>query len=102
MIQPMIYMTPDANVHGLIALPEYPLALEPRICTRIEIQKYAREAYEAGTRGFLIFASLSDLMNKVQLQDFDGIFMVYCHKLSFTLNVEALSLYRSLNFVWYW
>lgn len=50
MVQPSVYMSPDASVQGFIDLPEFPFALEPRICTRFEIQKYAREAYEAGIR----------------------------------------------------
>ena len=48
MVQPLAYMTPDASVQGFIDLPEFPFALEPRICTRFEMAKYAREAYEAG------------------------------------------------------
>ena len=32
------------------ALPEFPTALEPRLCTRWEMHKYAREAYELGVR----------------------------------------------------
>ena len=48
MIQPLAFMTPDASVQGFIDLPEFPFALEPRICTRWEMQRYAREAYEAG------------------------------------------------------
>jgi len=48
MIQPLAFMTPDASVQGFIDLPEFPFALEPRTCTRFEMQRYAREAYEAG------------------------------------------------------
>lgn len=47
-IQPLGYMTPDAGKQGFIDLPEFPFALEPRVCTRWEMQKYAREAYEMG------------------------------------------------------
>ncbi|XP_070543173.1 betaine--homocysteine S-methyltransferase 1-like isoform X2 [Ptychodera flava] len=50
MIQPLAYHTPDVNPQGFIDLPEFPFALEPRVCTRWEIQKYAREAYEMGVR----------------------------------------------------
>jgi len=50
MIQPLAFMTPDASVQGFIDLPEFPFALEPRICTRWEMQRYARESYEAGIR----------------------------------------------------
>ena len=48
MIQPLAFMTPDASVQGFIDLPEFPFALEPRTCTRFEMQRYAKEAYEAG------------------------------------------------------
>jgi len=50
MIQPLAYMTPDASVQGFIDLPEFPFALEPRVCTRFEMQRYARESYDAGIR----------------------------------------------------
>ncbi|MCE2196889.1 hypothetical protein GQ599_10200, partial [Streptococcus thermophilus] len=30
--------------------PEFPFALEPRICTRWDMHRYAREAYELGVR----------------------------------------------------
>jgi len=50
MIQPLAYMVPDASVQGFIDLPEFPFALEPRVCTRFEMAKYAREAYDAGIR----------------------------------------------------
>lgn len=50
MIQPLAYMTPDASVQGFIDLPEFPFALEPRVCTRFEMQRYARESWEAGIR----------------------------------------------------
>ncbi|KAL5259258.1 hypothetical protein ACHWQZ_G009646 [Mnemiopsis leidyi] len=50
MIQPLGYMTPDASVQGFIDLPEFPFALEPRVCTRFEMMRYAREAYDAGIR----------------------------------------------------
>jgi len=50
MTQPLAYWTPDCNKQGFIDLPEFPFALEPRICSRWDIQKYAREAYEIGVR----------------------------------------------------
>lgn len=48
MIQPLAYWTPDASVQGFIDLPEFPFALEPRIMTRFDMARYARESYEAG------------------------------------------------------
>ncbi|XP_020777444.2 betaine--homocysteine S-methyltransferase 1-like [Boleophthalmus pectinirostris] len=50
MSQPLAYHTPDCNRQGFIDLPEFPFALEPRILTRWDMQKYAREAYNAGIR----------------------------------------------------
>jgi len=50
MAQPLIYHDRDAGRQGFIDLPEFPFALEPRTCTRFEVQKYAREAYELGVR----------------------------------------------------
>ena len=49
-LQPLGYCTPDAGKQGFIDLPEFPFGLEPRICTRFDIHKYAREAYELGVR----------------------------------------------------
>jgi len=43
-------MTPDASKQGFIDLPEFPFALESRICTRFDMQRYAREAYNMGIR----------------------------------------------------
>ncbi|KAI3362096.1 hypothetical protein L3Q82_012431 [Scortum barcoo] len=48
MSQPLAYHTPDCNCQGFIDLPEFPFSLEPRILTRWDMQKYAREAYNAG------------------------------------------------------
>lgn len=48
--QPLAYHTPDAEKQGFIDLPEFPFALEPRLCTRWDMQRYAREAYDAGIR----------------------------------------------------
>lgn len=50
MIQPLAFHTPDAGIQGFIDLPEFPFALEPRICTRWDMHKYAREAYDLGVR----------------------------------------------------
>lgn len=50
MTQPIAYWTPDSNKQGFIDLPEFPFALEPRVCTRWDIQKYARDAYNLGVR----------------------------------------------------
>ncbi|XP_029370890.1 betaine--homocysteine S-methyltransferase 1 isoform X3 [Echeneis naucrates] len=50
MSQPLAYHTPDCNRQGFIDLPEFPFSLEPRILTRWDMQKYAREAYNAGIR----------------------------------------------------
>merc|ERR1719373_1185648 len=49
-VQPLAYMTPDAGKQGFIDLPEFPFALEPRICTRFDMHKFAREAYDLGIR----------------------------------------------------
>ncbi|KAK7072807.1 hypothetical protein SK128_028195 [Halocaridina rubra] len=48
--QPLAFHTPDAHKQGFIDLPEFPFALEPRICTRWDMHKYAREAYDLGIR----------------------------------------------------
>ncbi|XP_068190568.1 betaine--homocysteine S-methyltransferase 1-like [Antennarius striatus] len=50
MIQPLAYHTPDCGRQGFIDLPEFPFGLEPRILTRWDMQKYARDAYNAGIR----------------------------------------------------
>jgi betaine-homocysteine S-methyltransferase len=50
MVQPVIYHTPDASKQGFIDLPEFPFALEPRVATRWEIQKFARDCYDMGVR----------------------------------------------------
>ena len=62
MCQPLAYHTPDAGRQGFIDLPEFPFSLEPRVCTRWDIQKYARQAYELGiryTRSLIINCKLS-------------------------------------------
>ena len=50
MCQPLAFHTPDAGRQGFIDLPEFPFALEPRICTRWDMQHYARDAYKMGIR----------------------------------------------------
>lgn len=74
MSQPLAYHTPDCNRQGFIDLPEFPFStythplqsqcsqefinsrtwfltgLEPRILTRWDMHKYARDAYNAGIR----------------------------------------------------
>ncbi|XP_053726585.1 betaine--homocysteine S-methyltransferase 1-like [Synchiropus splendidus] len=50
MVQPLAILTPDCNSQGFIDLPEFPFALEPRMMTRWDMHKYAREAYKAGIR----------------------------------------------------
>ncbi|XP_041102403.1 betaine--homocysteine S-methyltransferase 1 isoform X2 [Polyodon spathula] len=50
MVQPLAYHTPDCNHQGFIDLPEFPFGLEPRVLTRWDMHKYAREAYSLGIR----------------------------------------------------
>ncbi|CAL8277131.1 unnamed protein product [Merluccius merluccius] len=50
MVQPLAYHTPDCKRQGFIELFEFPFSLEPRLLTRWDIQKYAREAYDSGIR----------------------------------------------------
>ncbi|XP_042277740.1 betaine--homocysteine S-methyltransferase 1-like isoform X3 [Thunnus maccoyii] len=50
MVQPLAYHTPDCSCQGFIDLPEFPFGLEPRILTRWDMHKYAREAYKVGIR----------------------------------------------------
>merc|ERR1712211_109568 len=50
MMQPIAYLCPDANRQGIIDLPEFPFALEPRVATRWDMHKYAREAFDLGVR----------------------------------------------------
>ena len=49
-LQPLAYCTPDAGKQGFIDLPEFPFALEPRICTRFDMHKFARAAWKEGVR----------------------------------------------------
>ncbi|XP_027719417.1 S-methylmethionine--homocysteine S-methyltransferase BHMT2-like isoform X1 [Vombatus ursinus] len=50
MIQSLGFHTPDCGKGGFVDLPQYPFGLEPRVATRWDIQKYAREAYNLGVR----------------------------------------------------
>lgn len=50
MAQPLGFMTPDCGKQGFIDLPEFPFGLEPRIITRWDAHKFARDAYDAGIR----------------------------------------------------
>jgi len=50
MCQPLAYHTPDAGKQGFIDLPEFPFGLEPRILTRWDMHRYAREAWDLGVR----------------------------------------------------
>jgi len=50
MVQPLGYLTPDCKKQGFIDLLEFPFSLEPRVATRWDMQRYAREAYDLGIR----------------------------------------------------
>ncbi|KAI0214242.1 Betaine--homocysteine S-methyltransferase 1 [Lamellibrachia satsuma] len=50
MVQPLAFKTPDVSKQGFIDLPEFPFALEPRICTRWDMHKFARDAFSMGVR----------------------------------------------------
>nr|XP_051686865.1 S-methylmethionine--homocysteine S-methyltransferase BHMT2 isoform X2 [Oryctolagus cuniculus] len=50
MVQALGFHTPDCGKGGFVDLPEYPFGLEPRVATRWDIHKYAREAYNLGVR----------------------------------------------------
>ncbi len=50
MAQPLGFHVPDAGMDGYDRLPEFPFALEPRMLTRFDVHKYAREAHELGVR----------------------------------------------------
>lgn len=53
-VQPLAYWTPECATaegkQGFIDLPEFPFALEPRLMSRWDIQRYARKAWEMGIR----------------------------------------------------
>ncbi|XP_023930687.1 betaine--homocysteine S-methyltransferase 1 isoform X2 [Lingula anatina] len=50
MTQPVGYHLPEVenSIVGYYDLPEYPLALEPRLLVRFDCREYARKAYELG------------------------------------------------------
>merc|ERR1712203_791576 len=48
--QPLGYHTPEAGKQGFIDLPEFPFGLESRVCTRWDMHKHAREAWDMGIR----------------------------------------------------
>ena len=55
MCQPIAYKTPEGSggldlKQGFIDLPEFPFALEPRVCTRWDMHKFARDAWNLGVR----------------------------------------------------
>lgn len=50
MCQPIAFHTPDVGKQGFLELPEFPFSLEPRICSRWDIHRYARQAYNLGVR----------------------------------------------------
>ncbi|XP_076805298.1 betaine--homocysteine S-methyltransferase 1-like [Clavelina lepadiformis] len=52
MCQPLGWRCPEVEneFDGYLTLPEAPLCLEPRTATRVEVHKFARAAYELGTR----------------------------------------------------
>merc|ERR1719186_1858837 len=64
MCQPIAYHTPDADVQGFIDLPEFPFALEPRILTRWDVHRYAREAYQLGISSVVAFVVQTLHINK--------------------------------------
>jgi len=53
-VQPIAYWTPECATaggkQGFIDLPEFPFALEPRVLSRFEMQKFARDAWNMGIR----------------------------------------------------
>lgn len=52
MAQPVGWHTNEIrdDKRGYFALPEYPFAMEPRLLTRIDVAKFARDAYNLGVR----------------------------------------------------
>ena len=48
--RPVAYFTPDAAGDGVASLAEYPLALEPRQCTRFDARHYAQRAKAMGVK----------------------------------------------------
>ncbi|XP_066972846.1 betaine--homocysteine S-methyltransferase 1-like isoform X2 [Macrobrachium rosenbergii] len=50
MTQPNGFYTTGTGKEGYLSCPEYPFAMEPRVITRFDVHKYAREAYDLGVR----------------------------------------------------
>ena len=50
MVKPVIYHVPDASKQGLIDLPGFPFALEPRVATCWDMHKWARDNFYMGGR----------------------------------------------------
>ncbi|XP_072039941.1 betaine--homocysteine S-methyltransferase 1-like isoform X2 [Amphiura filiformis] len=52
MMQPVGYHTKEIanNPDGYFALPEFPFSMETRLLSRIDVQKFARKAYDLGIR----------------------------------------------------
>merc|ERR1712084_96585 len=53
-VQPVAYWTPECATpegkQGFIDLPDFPFALEPRVMSRWEIQKFTHHAWDMGVR----------------------------------------------------
>ena len=96
MVQPLAYMTPDASKQGFIDLPEFPFGLEPRICTRYDMARFARESWDMGVRyiggccGFQAYHIRNGLV-EIQIEK------KYQHKVSqFVVKGSNLYYYRKL------
>ncbi|KAK7071312.1 hypothetical protein SK128_028296 [Halocaridina rubra] len=50
MTQPNGFYTTGTGKYGYLECHEYPFAMEPRVITRFDVHKYAREAYDLGVR----------------------------------------------------
>ncbi|KAK7071311.1 hypothetical protein SK128_028295 [Halocaridina rubra] len=50
MTQPNGFFTTGTGKEGYLACPEYPFAMEARVVTRFDINKFARAAYDLGVR----------------------------------------------------
>ncbi|KAK4293996.1 hypothetical protein Pmani_033347 [Petrolisthes manimaculis] len=50
MVQPNGFHCPGIGKEGYFSCPEFPFAMEPRVVTRADVHKYAREAYNLGVR----------------------------------------------------
>merc|ERR1712151_1162833 len=62
-VQPLAYWTPECGTEkgkqGFIDLPEFPFALEPRVLTRWEIQRFARMSWDMASASLAVAAALS-------------------------------------------